>query len=87
VAEITRQAQESWKLQGEQLRALEAKMDYLSVAATRTGRIDWLNLAVGVVMGRFAEVVLAPDVMHQVGRVLEVGLGPLFGHPMPMLGP
>jgi hypothetical protein len=79
------QAADFYELSAGQLAALEAKCDYLSEAAGRVGRVDWLNIAVGAMAGRFADVLLAPDVVHKVLDSLGIALGPLFGHPMPLL--
>ncbi len=86
-ADVLAQARESYKLPERELRLLEAKLDYLVEAARHTRRIDWLNVAVGAVGGAFAGGVLTPDVVHKVLGALGAGLGPLFGHPVPMLGP
>jgi hypothetical protein len=87
VADVLTQARETYELPEEELRLLEAKLDYLVDAARYTRRIDWLNIAVGAVAGAFAGGVLTPDVVHKVLSALGAGLGPLFGHPLPVLGP
>jgi hypothetical protein len=87
VAEVLAQAKETYELPEEELWLLEAKLDYLVDAARHTRRIDWLNTAVGAIAGAFAGGVLTPDVVQKVLGALGAGLGPLFGHPVPMLGP
>jgi hypothetical protein len=87
VAEVKEQARETYALPAEQMRLLEAKLDYLVEAASRSRRIDWLNTAIGAVAGAAAGGILTPDVVHGVLTALGAGLGPLFGHPMPLLGP
>jgi hypothetical protein len=87
VTEVLAQARETYELPGGELRLLEAKLDYLVDAAWHTRRIDWLNTAVGAVAGAFAGGVLTPEVVHKVLGALGVGLGSLFGHPLPVLGP
>jgi len=82
-----RQAKETYGLPDDQLRLLGAKLDYLIEVAPHSRRIDWLNTAVGAVAGAFAGGLLTPDVVHKVLTTLNSGLGPLFGHPMPMIGP
>jgi hypothetical protein len=87
MAEVKEQARETYALPAEQMRLLEAKLDYLIDAAPHSRRIDWLNTAIGAVVGAAAGGILTPDVVHKVLAALNAGLGPLFGHPMPMLGP
>jgi hypothetical protein len=87
VAEVLRQARETYELPDEQLRLVEAKLDYLVDAARHSRRIDWLNTAVGAIAGAFAGGVLTPEVVQKVLGALGAGLGPLFWHPMPVLGP
>jgi hypothetical protein len=87
LAEVIRQARETYGLPEDQLRLLEAKLDYLVEAAPHSRRIDWLNTAIGAVAGAFAGGVLTPDVVQKVFCALGAGLGPLFGHPLPGLGP
>jgi hypothetical protein len=87
VAEALRQTREAYDLPEEQSRLLEAKLDYIVEAARHTRRIDWLNVAVGAIAGAFAGGVLTPEVVQKVLGALGAGLGPLFGHPVPMLGP
>jgi hypothetical protein len=87
IEQVKRQATETYSLPEDQLHLLEAKLDYLVEAAPHSRRIDWLNTAVGAVAGAFAGGVLTPDIVHKVLTALNAGLGPLFGHPMPLLGP
>ena len=87
IAGILTQARETYELPDDKLRLLEAKLDYLVDAARHTRRIDWLNTAVGAIAGAFAGGFLTPDVAHKVLGALSAGLGPLFGHPLPLLGP
>jgi hypothetical protein len=86
VDEVMRHAKESYGLPEDQLRLLEAKLDYLIEAAPHSRRIDWLNTAIGAFASAFAGGVLTPDVVHKVLSTLSAGLGPLFGHPLPMIG-
>jgi hypothetical protein len=87
MAEVKQQARETYALPAKQMRLLEAKLDYLIEAAPHSRRIDWLNTAIGAVAGAGAGGILTPDVVHKVLAALNAGLGPLFGHPMPLLGP
>jgi hypothetical protein len=72
-------------LTGDQKQLLEAKLDYLVDAAKRTGRIDWLNAAVGVLGGWFAGAVLPPEIARSTVHLLFGLLGHAFGVPMSQL--
>ncbi len=87
LADIKKQAVETYGLPPGELRLLEAKLDYLIEAAPHARRIDWLNTAVGAVGGAFAGGVLTPEVVHKVLTALSIGVGGLFGHPVPLLSP
>jgi hypothetical protein len=84
--ELKRDTRETYGKIPDQLALLEAKLEYLCEAASRTGWIDWLNLAVGAVMGGFAGDLLAPNIVEVVLGALGSGLGSLFGHPIRLLG-
>ncbi len=83
-ANDVKQRAQQGALSDEHMRLLEAKVDYAVAAAGRTGRLDWLNLTVGAVMGAFAGDVLTPDVARGILQAL-LSLGHLFGHPLPQL--
>jgi hypothetical protein len=87
VSQVLKQAKETYGLPQEQMHLLEAKLNYLVEAAPHSRRIDWLNITLSAVGGAFAGGVLTPDVVHKVLTALGAGLGPLFGHPTPLLGP
>jgi hypothetical protein len=80
-----KQAKEQSGLSGDQLELLEAKLDYAVEAASRTGRLDWLNLTAGAVLGAFAGDLLTPSVARQVFQLLVSSVGHLFGHALPQL--
>jgi hypothetical protein len=75
-------------LPDDELREVQGALEYAADAVSWIrGRVDWINLAAGVVVNKVAEGILTPDTMHRLFHALGVGLGPLFGHPMPLLPP
>jgi hypothetical protein len=87
ITDVKQQAKETYELPEEQMQLLEAKLDYLCEAAAHSRRIDWLNLSIGALGGAFAGGVLTPAVVDKVLNALVAGLGPIFGHPVSLLGP
>ena len=85
--EIKRQAAESDEIPEAELQALEAKLDYLITAAEHTRRKEWLIVAFTVISQPFVNGVLTPTVVNNVLHAVSVGLGSMFGHPMPLLPP
>jgi hypothetical protein len=66
---------------------LNAKLDYLIEAAKYSRRKEWLIVAVTVIGQPIVNGILTPGVIDKVLSAIAAGLGPLFGHPMPMLPP
>jgi hypothetical protein len=87
LAEARKSAQETYALSEEQMRTLETKLEYIGAATKRVGRLDWLNLTVGALMGAAVADVLTPGACQGILQALSVGLAHLFGHPMRTLGP
>jgi hypothetical protein len=87
LADVRRSVQETYVLSEEQMQALEAKLEYIGAAAKRVGRLDWLNLTVGALMGAAVSDVLTPAACQGILQALSAGLAHLFGHPMHSLGP
>jgi hypothetical protein len=85
IADLKIQAKKTYLLSDQEIGLLEAKLDYLCDAATRTGRVDWLNLTCGAIGGAFAGGVLTPEVVHNVLHALATAVGHLFGVPLPQL--
>jgi hypothetical protein len=85
--EIKRQAGDQYGLTEEYLPVLAAKLDVLIGASSHSRRKEWLLVASSVIGGPFAGGALPPEVVHKVFMAIEAGLGAMFGHPMPLLGP
>jgi hypothetical protein len=85
--EIKRQAAEEYGVTEADLRVLDAKLDVLIGASRHSRRKEWLLVAGSVIDGPFAGGALTPEVVHKVFMSIEAGLGAMFGHPMPLLGP
>lgn len=85
--EVKRQATEAYDLPEQELDALNAKLAYLIEAAKYSRRKEWLIVAVTVISQPIVNGVLTPTIVHKVLDMIAAGLGPLFGHPMPLLGP
>ncbi len=89
VADVLEEARNSWDLPPSQLQLLEPKLQYVSEAAPRLGRVDWVNCTVGALIGSFAGGILTQDVWEKALKALWAGVGVLFhahGVP-PMLNP
>jgi hypothetical protein len=91
-AEIARQLNEAkqyvrqtHQLTAGQYETIDARLDYLVDAASRTGRIDWRNAFVGVLLGAAVETVVPPEVIRDVLSLTLRGLGHLFGVDVPGL--
>jgi len=87
IAELKRQAQDTYELPPEQLQLLEAKLDYVADAVKRCRRRDWLNIAYGAIASSFAGGVLTPDVVRKVLFGVATGVEHLFGVPLAQLPP
>ena len=66
-------------LDPEQQAKVEAQLDYLIDAATRSRRIDWRNLLMGALVSQALQAVLPVDVVQQVLFVVLRGLAQMFG--------
>jgi hypothetical protein len=82
-ADLKQNAGERYGIEGEQIKALEEKVDYLVEASRRMGRKDWVILAVGYI----GTTVLDSGIKEQILQGLATTLGHLFGHPLPLLPP
>jgi hypothetical protein len=88
VAQVLEQAKETWALPEAEFNGLETTLNYAADAATWIrGRIDWVNLVAGVIVNKAAEGLLAVGTTRLLLHALANGVGPLFGHPMPLLSP
>jgi len=57
------------------------RLNYIGEAASRVGRIDWLNLALGVLTNVIVAVALNPQAARELLRLFAVGVHALFGGP------
>ena len=87
ISVIKEEAREHLNLSPDQLRHLEAKLDYLVAASKRVGRLDWRNLVAGTVLTLATEAVLPAETTHRVFSLLLGAVSHLAGHPTPQLGP
>jgi hypothetical protein len=85
--EVKRQVAEEEDLPEQELQALDTKFTYLIEAAKHSRRKEWLIVAVTVISQPIVNGILTPGVVDKVLSTLASSLGPMFGHPMPMLGP
>ena len=85
--DIKRQAADQYGVTEEHLRVLDAKLDVLIGASSHSRRKEWLLVASSVIGGPFAGGALPAEVVRKVFMAIEAGLGAMFGHPMPLLGP
>jgi hypothetical protein len=65
-----------------QMRLLDERLDYLTAAAGRVGRKDWLLMAVGMVLSYAAAAALPPDTALDIFRTLVTSIGHILvqGH-------
>jgi hypothetical protein len=62
--ELAKCARETYSLSQEQMRALDAKMDYLIKAAGRLGRKDWLTVYIGAILSFILGAALPSESVH-----------------------
>jgi hypothetical protein len=86
LAAVMRQAADE-DVPATELRVLQAKLDYLIEAAKHSRRKEWLIVAVTVISQPFVDGVLTSRLVHTVLTAVAAGLGPIFGHPTPLIGP
>lgn len=89
-AEIARRLEElkddisrTHELSEVQTRALGERLEYLSKAATRLGRKDWLLLAGGVILSYVLESALPPAASSDVLHALLGSIGDMLGRGLP----
>jgi hypothetical protein len=71
--------QAEYKLDGEKLRDLDERIEYLEQASQRVGRIDWVQIFAGQLVGLVMRAVLPGDAIGQCLRFLAQSVGHLFG--------
>ena len=86
IAELAEHARHTYTLSAPQTRALNTTIDYLVNAARRLGRIDWLNVCAGTILGYVLTVSLPPDAARDLFIGFARAIGHLCGLPdLPML--
>jgi hypothetical protein len=78
---------ETHDLNAQQLRLLTSLFASLMESAKHDGRTTWLVTAVSVISGPVVSAIITPDGVDKVLKLMQAGIGALFGHPLPMLGP
>jgi hypothetical protein len=71
----------AYSLSVAQMQVLDAKIDYLTHAADRLGRIDWRNAFVGVILGYLLVLALPPESAHDIVVQMLLAIGPFYGFP------
>jgi hypothetical protein len=69
----------TYELSEEQIRLLEARVDYLAEAAGRVGKKDWAFLAVGVILGYVLPAALPPEAAKDILVTLFTSIGHMVG--------
>jgi hypothetical protein len=87
LAEIKTHVKQTHALAGDQMQALEERLDYLQDATGRMNRIDWRNAAAGVLLSAIVNAVLPGDATRDVLLMLFRVVGHMFGHPILELPP
>jgi hypothetical protein len=83
---LAEDARRTYSLSAEQMRVLDAKLDYLVNAARRLGRKDWLNVCAGVILTLIIGAVLPASAPRDMFLGLLRAIGHLYGLPdLPML--
>jgi hypothetical protein len=85
--EIRRDITATHDLNAQQLRMLTSIFASLKESAKHDGRTAWLVTAVSVISGPVVSAIITPDGVDKALRLMQAGIGALFGHPLPMLGP
>jgi hypothetical protein len=62
--EFAKSARDKYSLSEEQMRVLDAKIDYLIKASGRVGRKDWLAVFIGTFLGFMLAAALPPESVH-----------------------
>ena len=75
----------NYELNTAQMIAIERRLDYLSDAAGRIGRLDWRNLLVGALLGLVVTAMVPPEPVRDVLGIIIRTLGHLFGGGLPEL--
>jgi hypothetical protein len=83
--EVEAHVRDTYSLTESDFNLLHKKIDYLVDASGRLGRIDWLNIFVGAIVGYILAVGLPPESVHPFMTYLLRAIGQLFEHGLPNL--
>jgi hypothetical protein len=91
-AQIARQLEEikgyvrqTHQLTVAQYEAIDVRLDYLTEAATRIGRIDWRTMLLGAFLSLLLAVIVPPEPVRELLVLTLRALAPLFGGGPPEL--
>ena len=79
--ELRDRTKHAYSLSVAQMQILDTKIDYLTHAADRLGRIDWRNAFVGVILGYLLVLALPPESAHDIVVQMLLAIGPFYGFP------
>lgn len=66
-------------LQSQQLRELDARLDYVADAATRVGRFDWRNILLAQLVSLVFGAIIPQGALSTASRFIAHAIGHLFG--------
>lgn len=81
--EIKQYLAQTQELKEQQADFANRRFDYLADAATRMGRKDWLNLAVGVITGVIIQLTFQPGFIHELWQFIANIFKPFLGGILP----
>jgi hypothetical protein len=86
---IKQLVRQQFELTGDQLAAVDQKVDELKEATTRVGRKDWVVMVNGALLSLIVNDVVPAHVVQSLFSMLITGIGHLFGigGPPPVIGP
>jgi hypothetical protein len=78
-------ARRTYSISEEQMRILDAKLDYLAAATGRLGRTDWRGLFVGTMLTFVITAALPPESARHILLTFLRSIGHILGHGFPEL--
>jgi hypothetical protein len=85
LSDVAKYAVESGKFEDDELRVLNAKIDYLIESSKHARRFDWREQIVGALVGAVVGNVLPQGATLDVLNMIVGTVGHLIGHPVPGL--
>jgi len=79
--ELKEYVKETYSLSEQAVQALEAKLEFLEVAAGRLGRTDWRALVVGTIATFILSSALPRESAREIFLTLVRSIGPVYGLP------